>query len=356
MDSLKAVFYKHTLNFTFDAGTSRGVLKNKTSYFIKIWEESSPNVFGIGEAGPLKDLSLDFETAENFLKSVVESINNKVFTINNFDEIIKTCSNNPSVCFALEIAIKDLINGGKRLIFKNDFVNNSQLIPINGLVWMNTAPKMLEEVHEKVKAGFNVIKLKVGAIDFDEELKLLTEIRKVYTAEQIELRLDANGAFKSENALEKLEKLSKFTIHSIEQPIAAGKYEEMAEICLKSPIPVALDEELIGQNHNKHQLLNTIKPKYIILKPSLIGGIKETDEWIKTAESLAIAWWLTSALESNIGLNAIAQLAANYKSNMPQGLGTGKLYHNNLDSPLSIDSGFIKYDTEKKWDLSLFDN
>ncbi|MBT8293531.1 MAG: o-succinylbenzoate synthase, partial [Eudoraea sp.] len=223
------------------------------------------------------------------------------------------------------------------------------------LVWMGDKENMQEQITQKVDSGFSCIKLKIGAIDFDEELSLLTSLRKKYTNEEIEIRVDANGAFKEEEALDKLNKLATCEVHSIEQPIKQGFPEKMKEICEKSPIPVALDEELIGifTAKEKENLLQTIMPHYIILKPSLIGGFKESEEWIEIAEKLNIGWWITSALESNIGLNAIAQWTYTLNSKMPQGLGTGSLFTNNFDSPLKIQNGKLHYNKHSNWEQNL---
>ena len=251
-------------------------------------------------------------------------------------------------------AILDFQNGGKREIFKTDFYNSSEKISINGLVWMGTPDFMRKQIVEKLENGFDTIKLKIGAIDFAEELKLLAFIRKQFSEDKITIRVDANGAFSPKQAIEKLKMLSEFNIHSIEQPIKDGQEQLMAELCEKNIIPIALDEELIKNSGKENYLLETIKPQYIILKPSLMGGISGSLKWIKTAENLNINWWMTSALESNIGLNAICQLASKLKNPLPQGLGTGKLYTNNFESPLTVEMGQIFYDANKKWDLNFF--
>jgi o-succinylbenzoate synthase len=351
--ALKAQYYKHTLNFRFDAGTSRGVLKNKDSYFIKIFDENTPEIFGLGEAGPLEGLSLDFgNLAENKIQEITNHINSGIYK--NLDDLELDLTNFPSVKFALETAILDLKDGGKRKIFSNGFFEKSERIKINGLVWMGNKDFMKKQIVEKLDAGFDTIKLKIGAIDFNEEMELLRFIRKQFSVSEISLRVDANGAFSPVEALDKLKKLSEFEIHSIEQPIKTNQWEEMANLCEKTPVSIALDEELIENFSSKETLLKTIKPQYIILKPSLMGGISGSSEWIKTAESLGIDWWMTSALESNVGLNAICQFAATFKNDLPQGLGTGKLYDNNFDSPLEIKSGEIYYNQNTEWNLDYF--
>jgi len=262
---------------------------------------------------------------------------------------------NPSVRFALETALLDLNNGGDRQIFPSTQIKK---IPINGLVWMNDMDAMLREAMEKIQAGYRCIKIKIGGIHFQDELDILRELRNSYSPSEVEIRLDANGAFRFEDgafrfeeALYKLEKLSEYTIHSIEQPIKAGQWKEMAELVIKSPIPIALDEELIPIDIDKEKLLDTVAPKFIVLKPTLHGGFAGCDEWIKLAEQRHIGWWATSALESNIGLNAIAQWVNTYKNPLPQGLGTGKLYVNNIPSPIQVGSGYFWWDKTTDWQL-----
>lgn len=342
--ALKAHFYKHTLNFNFDAGTSRGVLKKKDSYFIKI---SDGEHFGIGEAGPLAGLSPDFgDKAESKLREIVENINTDTFLLE--PDLLNEF---PSVLFALETAFMDLKNGGNREVFANSFFSSKKKIAINGLIWMGESSFMKQQIIEKINEGYTTIKLKIGAIDFTEELRLLKFIRTEFKNENLTLRVDANGAFSPQNALEKLKKLSEYDLHSIEQPIAAGQESHLAELCAVTPVPIALDEELIPNTNRKKDLLNSIRPQYIILKPSLMGGMVGSKEWIEEAENLNIDWWITSALESNIGLNAICQFTAEFDNKLPQGLGTGKLYTNNFDSPLEIENGNIFYNPEKKWVL-----
>lgn len=349
---LKAQIYKHTLNFKFDAGTSRGVLKNKDSFFLKIFDSDHPDVFGLGEAGPLKGLSPDFgETARAKLNAIAQKINYQQWDIQNEDFY-----RFPSVKFAVESAFLDYQNGGKRLIFDNDFYHQQKKITINGLIWMGTKAFMREQIVEKIAAGFQTIKLKIGAIEFEQELELLRFIRTEFKADKLTLRVDANGAFKAKEALEKLKRLSEFDIHSIEQPIAAGQEQEMAGLCQLTPIPIALDEEIILNGHRKKDLLETINPQFIILKPTLAGGFSGSKEWITEAEKTGIGWWITSALESNIGLNAICQFTAEFDNNLPQGLGTGKLFHNNFDSPLQIVGEKIRYNQNEQWNLGLLQN
>ena len=237
----------------------------------------------------------------------------------------------------------DMKNGGKRIYFDNDFTTGKRQLPINGLVWMGDKNFMREQIEQKLEEGFTTIKMKIGAIDFETEIKLLESIRNRYDKDQITLRVDANGAFSPEEAMQKLTELAQLDIHSIEQPIKQGQWSKMRELCAQTPLDIALDEELIGVNERtkKIELLDTIKPQYIILKPSLHGGISGTQEWIELAEERNIPWWITSALESNIGLDAICQLTAEYQNGLPQGLGTGSLYTNNLTSNLVVSDGYI---------------
>ncbi len=360
--ALKAVWQKYTLNFKFDAGTSRGVYREKETYFVKIFEESESTVFGLGECSILKDLSMDdLPNFEEVLQSVCDTFNSldlEVFSWN-LNIIINQLidSELPAIRFGFETALLDYMNGGKRIICQNDFVEGRKSIAINGLVWMGNADEMLRQVDEKIKAGFTTIKLKIGGVDFEQELYILKKIRTEYSADKITIRVDANGAFFKDEASKYLTQLADYQLHSIEQPIQPRQRDLMAELCKTSLIPIALDEELIGVNDYflKMNLLKKIQPQFIILKPSLLGGLQSCREWIEIAGRMQIGWWITSALESNIGLNAIAQFTAEYKNTLPQGLGTGQLYHNNIESPLMIEGGFLKYDLSKDWDLKLFE-
>lgn len=334
---IQASWKKLTLDFKLPSGTSRGVLTQKESWVISIWNNSTPAIIGKGEASIIKTLSPDW--SDNFeakINHICENISEY-----NTTEGIRKLNQFPSIQLALETAFLDLQNGGQSVIFPSDFVNKQSPIPINGLIWMGDKAFMTSQIEAKIKAGFNCIKLKIGAIDFETELQILKDIRSNYSAADIELRVDANGAFTPNNALNKLDQLSKYDLHSIEQPIKAGQLNEMAELCSKTPLPIALDEELIGITdfEKKANLLTIIKPQYIILKPSLIGGFKGADEWIDLAEQQNIEWWITSALESNIGLNAIAQYTFTKNNTLPQGLGTGGLFTNNTPSNLVVKNG-----------------
>lgn len=351
--SLCATYFKKVFTFNFKARTSRGLMKDKTSWFIKLWDEKNPAVYGLGECGPLPGLSIDARSDfEEKLKVIVDTFNKAGIGDPCSSAIFEIIPKDfPSVIFGFETAGLDLENGGKRIIYKNTFIEG-QRIPINGLIWMGDMDFMMGQISIKIYDGFRCIKLKVGGLDFDRECDVLHYIRRRYFRENISIRLDANGAFKLDDALYKLEQLSKFSIHSIEQPIKPG-LPEMEELCRKSPIPVALDEELIGKvgYEEKMNLLQRLKPQFIILKPTLHGGLQGCAEWINIADKLEIGWWITSALESSVGLNAICQFVANYKTDLPHGLGTGMIYENNFESPLEVKDGNIFYNPRLSWQL-----
>ncbi|ELR72405.1 O-succinylbenzoate synthase [Fulvivirga imtechensis AK7] len=355
---LKTSFQPYTLEFKFDAGTSRGVLREKETWFIKVWDEANPKIFGLGEAGPLKKLSIDDrEDMHQQLAIILRTLEGREHPKSEEEiyQIAKELAGRdfPSVRFALETALLDLLNGGERIIFKNAFTSSGLKIPINGLIWMGHTDSMLLQITDKVAAGFDCIKMKIGSMDFEKECDILDYVRRKYYQKELLIRVDANGAFKVEEALSQLHTLSKYKIHSIEQPIKAGQPEAMRKLCEQSPIGIALDEELIGvyNKSEKEALLREIRPHYIILKPTLAGGIRSCIEWVEIAAAMNIGWWLTSALESNIGLNAICQLAVHLKAISYQGLGTGQLYYNNIPSPLSVESGHIGYNSHVQWDL-----
>jgi o-succinylbenzoate synthase len=344
---LQATFTQQVFKFNFKARTSRGLMKDKTSWFIRVWDEQDPSVAGVGECGPLPGLSVDARPDfEEVLAGVVRVFNQWGYAspadyVSIVDEVVP--AGFPSIQFGLETALLDLSHGGKGVIFQNDFIKGKP-IPINGLIWMGDMDFMMTQINKKMGEGFRCIKLKVGGLDFDRECDTLDYLRKRYFREDITIRLDANGAFKIDEVLFRLEQLAKYKVHSIEQPIKPG-LEEMASLCRQSPIPVALDEELIGveTEEAKTALLERIRPQFIILKPSLHGGLTGCDVWIRLAEQLGIGWWITSALESSIGLNAICQFTANYDIRIPQGLGTGNIYENNTESKLKVDQGMISY-------------
>lgn len=339
--SLQASFYKRTFSFRFDARTSRGAMPEKVSWFLRVWRAEVPNVVGEGECGPLPGLSIDHSP---MLQNRLEEVAQKLATIAAVSaaEAFSIAQSvvpegHPALLFAVETALLDLAHGGRGVIFENQFLHGQRL-PINGLVWMGDEAFMLKQVHDKVQQGFPCIKLKIGGLDFEQECAILHRIRAQYP--DITLRLDANGAFTPQDAMDKLERLAQYRIHSLEQPIKP-RHAAMATLCATSPIPIALDEELIGQEGNKQALLERLRPPYIILKPSLHGGLAHSQEWIAVAESLGADWWITSALESNVGLNAICQFTANYPVTLPQGLGTGALYADNFPSALTVEAGTI---------------
>lgn len=318
------------LIFKQPAGTSRGVYLDHLVWYLSLTDTEHPGRTGVGECAPLVKLSCDdIPEYESVLRSFCDK----------FDGTIdyEAMKDFPSMLFGLETALRDL-RSEEGVLWKSDFTDGRSGITINGLIWMGSYEEMSQRIEEKLAAGFSCIKLKIGAICFDDELALLKRIRQRFSKETITLRVDANGGFKPADALEKLERLAALDIHSIEQPIMAGQWSEMARLCSSTPLPIALDEELIGVNdaRKKMDLLDTIRPQYIILKPSLHGGIKGSEEWISFAKQRNIGYWITSALESNVGLNAIAQWAATLGISMPQGLGTGALYTNNVERPLSI--------------------
>lgn len=325
-----------TLHFKQPAGTSRGVYTTRQSWFIEVSSDEKPGVKGVGECAPLPDLSCDarpeYATTLAQLCRMIELTGNV-----NYDMLRPY----PSILFGIETALLDLERGGNGNLFDTPFTRGEEGISINGLVWMGNFDEMLARLEEKMKSGFHCVKLKIGAIDFNRELELVRHIRSAFSKDQIELRVDANGGFSFEDAPKRLEQLAKYDIHSIEQPIRQHQWARMAELCASSPIPIALDEELIGVNMTqmKQDLLDRIRPQYIILKPSLHGGMRGTREWIDLANARGIGSWITSALESNVGLNAVAQLAADIYGpdiRMPQGLGTGQLFTDNIPMNLEI--------------------
>jgi len=342
---MKATYHKHILDFKSPSGTSRGVLKQKETWFIHIVSDEK---HGIGECGILRSLSIDdVSDYEEKLRWTCENI-----TLGE-EALLQALLAFPSIQFGVEQAFRSLRSTSPYLLHPSAFTQGKEAIDINGLIWMGDEVFMKSQIKEKLAAGFTCIKMKIGAIDFETEFKLLQSIRKEYSVNDIELRVDANGAFTPTNALEKLKRLSELDLHSIEQPIKQGQREEMAKLCEITPLPIALDEELIGvfQSAEKKKLIEVIQPQFIILKPSLVGGYAGSSEWVSLAAQHNIDWWITSALESNIGLNAIAQWTYSLQSNLPQGLGTGGLYTNNFDSPLHIQNGTLRYAPEMSWNV-----
>ena len=343
---MKATYHKYILYFKQPSGTSRGVMTHKETWFIVIENDQKK---GIGECGILRGLSCDDRPDyEEKLAWTCANIH-----LGN-DQLWEALIEFPSIQFGVEMAFQSLASENPFLLFPSSFTNDQKSIPINGLIWMGNEAFMKKQIETKLAEGFHCLKLKIGAIDFEEELKLLSYIRQNFSPEQIEIRVDANGAFEKTEALNKLIQLSGFKLHSIEQPIQKNNTDSMAELCKTSPIPIALDEELIGvfSLEEKEQLLVKIMPQYIILKPSFIGGFRGTNEWILLAEKYHIKWWITSALESNIGLNAIAQWTFLKQNSMPQGLGTGALYTNNFECQLEVSKGQLWFKNDREF---LFD-
>lgn len=332
---LKLNVSERTFHFRQPAGTSRGVYTTRHSWMVTATDDDNPEVVGVGECAPLPQLSCDdLSDYGEVLREMCKMVERK----GEIDHGMLLPY--PSMRFGLETALLRL-QAASDIIFDTPFTRGEAGIPINGLVWMGDYDEMLERMEEKLEQGFRCVKLKIGAIDFESELDLMKRIRERFSSEYIQLRLDANGAFSPEEALEKLQQLARFDIHSIEQPIRQRQWKEMADVCDRSPIPIALDEELIGVNipQMKEELLDMIKPAYIILKPSLHGGMTGTSEWIVMARKRGIGSWMTSALESNVGFSAIAQFAAlvyGCPIPMPQGLGTGQLFTDNIDAPLEV--------------------
>lgn len=347
---MKASYKKYTLDLKRPSGTSRGMLTQKETYFIILHDNGKR---GIGECGLFKGLSVDdVPEYESRLHWVCKNI------AKGEEALLGALQNFPSIQFGIEQAFLSVQAVTPFELFVSGFTEREIPISINGLIWMGDADFMHEQIRQKIHEGFSCIKMKIGAIDFDAEIEILRSIRDSYSKEQIELRVDANGAFAKEEVLDKLAILASFDLHSIEQPIKKGDWSTMQKLCRTTSLPIALDEELIGvlDVTEKEKLLQTIQPQFIILKPSLIGGLAGSNEWIKLAKKYGTAWWVTSALESNIGLNAIAQWTATLENNMPQGLGTGGLFTNNFDCPLEVNEGKLYYKQAKNWPNNLISN
>lgn len=326
------------LHFLQPAGTSRGVYNTRLSFYLKLTSDEQPNVVGVGECATLPDLSCDAMPPNDYERKLRTFCDEYERTGVIDYEAMRAY---PSMLFGLETAVAQLNAKGSLNFFDTPFGRGEEGIPINGLVWMGTFEEMFERLEAKLKAGFRCVKLKIGAIDFDRELQLIRHIRSTFSRKDVELRVDANGGFTPEEALSRMEALVQYDIHSIEQPIKQHQWTKMARLCAATPLPIGLDEELIGVNERqkKIELLDTIRPQYIVLKPSLHGGMAGTEEWIQLARERNIGSWITSALESNVGLNAIAQLTASiYGTNIrhAQGLGTGQLFADNIEMPLKV--------------------
>lgn len=341
---MRLAYAPYVLKFREPAGTSRGVLTEKPTFIIKVFDEKDPTKFGIGECSVFPGLSP--EADGNYGYKLIELLANMAL------DKETDLSRHSSILFGLEQALRDYAGGCRHVYFPSDFTLGKGSIEINGLVWMGDFDEMIERIDEKVRLGFKCIKLKIGAIDWKKELEMIEYIRKRYSDSKLQIRVDANGAFTMENALPRLKRLADLGIHSIEQPIPAGFPDLMAFLCQVSPLRIALDESLIGIYGRvaREALLDEVNPAYIILKPTLCGGFSGAEEWISLAEDRGIGWWITSALESNIGLNALAQWAATLKTTIPQGLGTGGLFTNNFECPLYLDSDRLHYDSSDSID------
>jgi len=344
---MKASYHKHILDFKKPSGTSRGILSQKETWLIQLSHNEKQ---GIGECGLLRGLSIDdTPNYEEILKWTCQNIHLGL------NELYDKLHAFPSIQFGIETAFRSLESQDKFILFPSDFTRGNDSISINGLIWMGAESFMKAQIKEKIDQGFKCLKMKIGAIEFESELHILKSIRNEYKIEDIELRVDANGAFETDSALEQLKRLSEFDLHSIEQPIEPKQYETMAMLCENSPLPIALDEELIGVSSiaEKQKLIQIIQPQFIILKPSFIGGYKGSLEWIAIADNTETGWWITSALESNVGLNAIAQWTYHLNTKIPQGLGTGSLFTNNFISPLQVKNGTLQYNPKIEWNVNL---
>lgn len=346
---MKACWIERTLQPRFALGTSKGTLNARTVWYLIAWNEEQPQLQGIGEAALFPGHSKEFPADVRLkLTELCERTDNWA------ERMTTDLVDAPSVRFAVEQCLKDLEAGGTKTLFPSDFTLGRMGIPINGLVWMGDKATMKQRIRAQIEGGYSTVKMKIGAIGIDDELELLRAVRKEYGAGDITLRVDANGAFNARNAMNVLQRLAELEVHSIEQPVAPGLFEVMEELCACTPIPIALDEDLIGLNTDdaKADLLDHVKPQHIVIKPSLVGGWAATHEWIDLATARGIGWWITSALESSIGLNAIAQFTATLNVTTAQGLGTGAVYADNIPSPLLAERGFLRYRPEEAWDLS----
>lgn len=347
---MRLQFAPYILKFKQPAGTSRGVLTEKITCFLRMFDENNPSVYGIGEAAIFPGLSP--EADDRFFYKLMELQANVRLGL-------KTdLSKFPSLQCGFEQVIRDFSGGGHGVYYNSQFLFGAESININGLVWMGNFDEMIERIETKLREGYKCIKLKIGAIDWRSEVDMIKYIRDRYDASHLEIRVDANGGFDMDNALPRLKRLADLGVHSIEQPIKAGNPALMRFLCDVSPLPIALDEELIGKftTESKIKMLDDIKPAYIVIKPSLIGGFTAGEEWISLAKERNIGWWITSSLESNIGLNALAQWVATLDTNIPQGLGTGALYTNNVESPLYLNGEKLKYNPDMSLDRKWINN
>lgn len=345
---IEAVWKEVTFAPRFPLGTSKGVLHERTVWYLVAWSKDRPEVRGIGEAAPFPGHSMEFPA--DVRTKLVELCAN---TTDWEDRLQHDLVHVPSVRFAVEQCLRDLQASGSKILFPSDFTLGRKGIPINGLVWMGDKATMRERIQAQIDGGNRCVKMKIGAIGIEDELELLAEVRQHFPANELTLRVDANGAFTHQNVMPVLKRLAELGVESIEQPVGQGLYETMAEVCAHAPLPIALDEDLIGLHTRgaKQDLLDNVKPHYIVIKPSLVGGWTSAQEWIDLAEGRGIKWWITSALESNIGLNAIAQWTATLPIERPQGLGTGSVYADNIPSPITVRDARLRYRPEVEWVL-----
>lgn len=346
--NMRLQFAPYVLKFKEPAGTSRGILTEKITCILRLFDENEPEQYGIGEAAIFPGLSP--EADDRFFYKLMELQANVRLGLKT--DLLKF----PSLQCGFEQAIRDFSGGCHGIYFESPFVHGESSIEINGLIWMGDFDQMIERIERKLEAGFRCIKLKIGAIDWRSEVGMIRYIRDRYDASKVEIRVDANGGFDMDNAIPRLKRLADLQVHSIEQPIKAGTPELMRFLCEVSPLPIALDEELIGKftREEKMKLLDTVRPAYIVLKPSLAGGFSGASEWIELAEERNVGWWVTSSLESNIGLDALSQWVATLHTTFPQGLGTGALYTNNFKSPLRLDGDRLHYDPELSYSRDEF--
>ncbi len=348
---MRLAYAPYILKFKQPAGTSRGILTEKPTFYIKVFDEKDPSHFGIGECSVFPGLSP--EADGNYGYKLMELLANMALGKDT------DLSGYSSIQFGLEQALRDLAGGCRHIYFLSDFTKGESYIQINGLVWMGDFDQMIERIDEKVAMRFRCIKLKIGAIDWRKEIEMIQYVRRKYSDSQLEIRVDANGGFNMDNVFPRLKALADLGVHSIEQPLPASYPNElMAFLCQVSPLKIALDESLIGISDDveRKRLLEEVHPAYIILKPSLCGGFAGAESWIRMADERGIGWWVTSALESNVGLNALAQWTATLHTSIPQGLGTGALYVNNLESPLRLESDRLSYDSSFEIIESVFDS
>ena len=334
---MRLAYCPYTLHFREEAGTSRGIHTEKPTFLLKLWDETDPAIAGYGEAAVFPGLSP--EANESYEWKIAELMAN--IALGKPTDL----SRHSSLQFGLEQAILDLSNGGRGIYFPSPFTEGKSEIVINGLVWMGNAKQMTRRLEEKISLGFECIKIKVGAIGWDDELNLIKKIRQIADGDRITIRVDANGGFDMDSCMVRLKQLADLGVHSIEQPLPARNHELMKFLCEISPLPIALDEDLIGipTSRERRELLEFVRPHYIVLKPALCGGFSGAREWMATADNLGIGYWITSALESSVGLDAIAQFTATLGLSVPQGLGTGNLYTDNFLSPLHLEADRLRF-------------